>query len=180
MKRRDFAGGVLGLALAAAVLSAQTAPAPAQTPVPKPFPNSGQPPAARPATPQTAPPGALDVGTVDPLLAGYVVPTGTEFLESFDLGRNQRLFTFGTNDAYDGIVAFYKAYLRKSGDEVSRQPAIQQFDIGSFNSSTMSQRPSVIVKDYTWPESTGYVHVEGTTEKRFRTLIQIIPAARQP
>ena len=177
MLRRDLACRLMGIALSTAVLSAQSAPPPTQTPVPKPFPNSSQGP--KPTTPTTVVPGsAQDAGATDPLLAGIPLYPGAEFLESLDIGGGQRLFVFGTNDPYASIVAFYKSQFRKSGEEVSRQPAIQQFDLGSFNSSTMSQRPSVLVKDYTWPEPAGYVHVEGTTEKRFKTLVQIIPVAR--
>jgi hypothetical protein len=76
------------------------------------------------------------------------------------------------------VVAFYKTQFKKSGEEITRQPRIQQFELGAFNAGTMSQRPSVIVKDYTVPDPEGYLHVSGTTSKRFKTLIQIIPAAR--
>ena len=35
--------------------------------------------------------------------------------------------------------------------------------------------PSVVVKDYTWNGSAGYLAASGSTEKRFRTIIQIVP-----
>lgn len=177
MLRRDIACRLMGVALATTVLSAQSAPPPTQTPIPKPFPNSsqGSKPATKPATTPAAPPGsAQDAGAVDPRLVGVPLYAGAEFLESLDVGRGQRLFIFGTNDPYATVVGFYKGQFRKSGEEVSRQPAIQQFDLGPFNSGSMDHRPSLMVKDFVWPEAAGYIHVDGTTEKRFKTLIQIV------
>ena len=170
--------------------AAQTAP-PAQTPVPKPFPTSGsatgttaKPPAP---TPTSTPTGTQAVGapatvsnwsTISPLLASVPAYPAAEFLESIDANASQRLFVFGTNDAYATVVAYYKTQLKRAGEEVSKRPAIHQFDIAPFDSNTMEHRPSVIVKDYTWPEPAGYVHVDGTTEKLFKTLIQVIPSGR--
>jgi hypothetical protein len=77
------------------------------------------------------------------------------------------------------VVTFYKSQLKKSGEEISRTPWIHQFDLGSFDASAMTQRPSVIVKDYVIPDDpAGYRQVSGITEKRFKTVIQIIPVAR--
>jgi len=84
---------------------------------------------------------------------------------------------FGTNDLFAAAVAFYKDQIGKS-TEVAKTPAIQQFDLGSFDSGRMTQRPSVIVKDFTWPDAAGYLHVSGTMETRYKTLIQIIPATK--
>ena len=53
---------------------------------------------------------------------------------------------------------------------------MQQFDLGRFDDDTMAFPPSVVVKDYTWNNSPGYLHVAGTTEKRYQTIIQIVPA----
>ena len=102
---------------------------------------------------------------------------GASFLESMALDKGQWLFVFGTNDMYGSVVAFYKAQLGKS-TEVSKTPAIQQYDLAGFDSGRMSQRPSVIVKDFTWPDAAGYLHVSGTTQTRYKTLIQVIPAAK--
>ncbi len=181
MPRRGFALA-LGFAVAGAVLCAQTAPPPTQTPVPKPFPGAQTPVStAKPTAPTPTPAaGAQNWSAVDPSLAGVPPYQGAEFLGSFDAGRGQRLFVFGTNDDYAEVVRVYKTLFRKSGVEVSRTPRIQQFDFdrASFDSNTQ-QRPSVLVKDYAWPQPTdAYVHVAGTVEKRFRTLIQVIPATK--
>jgi len=164
---------------------AQTPPAQTPRPTPTPFPRGGtdpapaQPkPAANPPAATAAPAGASDLGALDPRLAGIAGYPAAEFLGSYDAGTNQRLFMFGTNESYDAVLTFYKAQFKKAGEEISRQPRIQQFEFGAFNSATMSQRPSVIVKDYTVPDPAGYLHVSGTTEKRFKTLIQIIPVVK--
>ncbi len=171
--------------LAGVAHAAQTTPPPTQTPLPRPtpFPGATPPPASSPAQPsKPADPSARptvtvsgDLGSIDPKLAGIAGYPGAELLDTFDAGKNQRLFMFGTNDTYDAVVTFYKNQLKKSGEEVSRTPRIQQIDLANFDANSMAQRPSVIVKDYTWPDTAGYLHVAGTTEKRFKTLIQIIP-----
>jgi hypothetical protein len=155
-------------------------------PVPKPFPGATQTTTGAKPTPTATPlaGGATDGGAIDPMLAGIPLYPGVQLLMTTDLrpttegGKTQKLFVFGTNDTYAGIVNFYRTALRKNGEEVSRVPAIQQFDLGSFDANTMAQRPSVIVKDYTWPEPQGYLHADGKTEKRYRSLVQIIPPAR--
>ena len=171
-----------GAVLMSASLAARQAP-PAQTPPPKPTPiplprGAAQTPAPAPDPAKPAAAGPLDLGTIDPRLAGVSGYPGAEFLASYDAGSNQKLFVFGTNETYEAVLAFYKTQFKKSGDEVSRQPRIQQFDLGAFTSNTMSQRPSVIVKDYTQPDPAGYLHVSGTSQRRFKTLIQIIPVTR--
>jgi hypothetical protein len=101
------------------------------------------------------------------------------FLETFEVGPGQRLFAFGTNDTYLDVVQFYKTQLKKSGEELSKMPAIYQFERGAFDAGTMSQRPGIIVKDYAWPAVTdAYLHVSGTTGTKYRTVIQVIPALK--
>ena len=53
-------------------------------------------------------------------------------LASFDTGRSQRVFLFGSSMPYSDVVAFYKTQLRHGGSEVFKTPAMQQFDLGSF------------------------------------------------
>jgi hypothetical protein len=178
----------VSVVLATSALAAQTAPPPAQTPVPRPtpFPGSAPPPATtpKPATPAAdgvAAPQCASAGSAptDPLLAGIPLYPCAVYLETFDVGTNQRLFAFGTNDAYLDVVQFYKTQLKKSGEEVSKLPAIYQFERGAFDSGTMTQRPGIIVKDYAWPAVTdAYLHVSGTTGTRYRTVIQVIPASK--
>jgi hypothetical protein len=176
MPRRVWAGLAAAVLLAGPQVAAQAPPPPpAQTVTAKPSPTPAAKPSPTPApSPATAPQGAT---VVDPRLAGVPMYPGASFLQSVELEKGQWLFVFGSNDVYESVVAFYKSQLGKS-TEVARTPAIQQFDLGSFDAGRMSQRPSVLVKDFRWPDAAGYLHVSGTAETRYKTLIQIIPAAK--
>ena len=59
---------------------------------------------------------------------------------------------------------------------VFQGPLMHQFDLGRFQEQTMAYPPSVVVKDYTWNGSEGYLHVSGTASTRYKTIIQIVPA----
>lgn len=157
-------------------------------PVPKPFPQPGQPPAttganppvvtsapqaATPAQPPQAPQAPASICT--PATVGAPIYPTAEFLESFDAGRGQRYCIFATNAAYTEIVAYYKNVMKSGGRTVFEAPAMQQWELGKFQDQTMSFPPSVTVKDYAWGGSPGYLYVSGTTEKRFKTIIQIVP-----
>ncbi len=196
MDRRWFAAGLLvlvGLVGLTPAGAAITAPVFAQTttplPKPAPFPGTTPPPSTakpapqsgKPASPTTTPAAAAapqDGSAVDPHLAGVPIYPGAELLSSFDAGRGQFVFTFGTDMPYSDIVAYYKTQLRSSGTEIFRTPLMQQFDLGQFRAETMAYRPGVVVKDYSSPDSPGYLHVSGTTEKRYRTVIQIVPLGK--
>jgi hypothetical protein len=167
--------------IAAACLVAQSTTPPPPKPVPfptgTPAPTSAKPapqpqtPAQKPGVPAASP---QEGSSVDPRLAGVPIYPGAELLSSFDGGNGQWVFTFGSEMPISDIVAYYKTQLRSSGTEVFRTPLIQQFDLGSFRSETMTYRPGVVVKDYGSPDSQGYLHVTGTSEKRYRTVIQIV------
>ena len=155
-------------------------------PVPKPFPGSTTPPAtqtppksepAKPAAPTQAPsasPAPPTGAPTEAMLGVSPYPTA-EYLESFDAGRGQRYFLFGTNAAYAEIVAYYRTVLKNGGRTITDTPAMQQWELGKFQDQTMAFPPSVTVKDYTWGGSTGYLFVDGTKEKRYKTVIQIVP-----
>ena len=58
---------------------------------------------------------------------------------------------------------------------------MQQFDLDKFQEDKMACRPSVVVKDYAWTGmngelADGYLFVAGTNQKRYRTIVQIVPA----
>lgn len=172
-------------------VSGQNAPA---TPVPRPFPGAGtttaaprtQPEAAAPApataapapapTPQPPPPSAPAVPPGVP-----VYPTA-EYLDTFDAGSGQTYVLYGVNVPYADIVTYYRNTLKRGGDQVFRppMPPTHQFELGRFQNDRMAFPPSVVVKDYTWNNSPGYLHVSGTTEKRYRTIIQIVAPSPAP
>ena len=102
---------------------------------------------------------------------------GAEFVGSFDAGRGQRYYLFGTNAPFAEIVNYYKNALKQKGELVYEEPAIHQFDIGRYKEETMAFPPSVTVKDYTWGGSAGYLNPKrGQQPARFKTIIQIVPA----
>jgi hypothetical protein len=153
--------GVLLLlsSLPVAVVAGQTHLA-AQVPVP--FPTAGS---RTPSPAQTAPDAA----------AGLPVYPAAQFLETFDAGKGQQYLLYGTDTAFADIVAYYKATLKDGGREIFKGPLIHQFELGRFQKETMAYPPSVVVKDYTWNGSDGYLHVAGTTSARYKTIIQIVP-----
>lgn len=154
-------------------------------PVPKPFPQPGQagaaqtapakPEPAKPQTPTAAAPATTGGVPTEASLGAPIYPTA-EFIDSFDAGRGQRYYLFGTNAAFAEIVAYYKNVLKNGGRSVADTPAMQLWELGKFQDQTMAFPPSVTVKDFGWGGSAGYLFVDGTKEKRFKTVIQIVPA----
>jgi len=130
--------------------------------VPVPFPSAG----SRVEAPEQAPPQDA---------AELPIYPAAQFLEEFDAGRGQKYLLYGTNTPYDEIVTYYKNTLRDGGREIFKDPPMHQWELARFQSQTMAYPPSVVVKDYTWNGSAGYLHVEGTMGTRYRTIIQIVP-----
>jgi len=157
----------------------------AQTPQPFPKPGTttkpATPPAPAPQTPpgKVLPPGQPAPGPNDiPNEASLGVPIypGADFVGSFDAGRGQRYYLFGTNAGFLEIVNYYKNVLKQKGELVYEEPAIHSFDIGKYKEETMAFPPSVTVKDYTWGGSAGYLNPNrGKPPARFKTIIQIVP-----
>jgi len=153
-------------------------------PVPRPFPGSS--PASPPAGPSAPAPAPAPAAVVQsapivesappsPLPTTVPVYPSAEFLDSYDAGSGQRYYLYGSNLPYSEIVAFYRNALKSGGRELYKAPAMQQFDLGRFQDDTMAYPPSVVIKDYSSANSGGYLFVSGTTEKRYRTIIQIVP-----
>ena len=171
---------VLVSTLLAAALLAQ------QTPVPKPFP--GAPAPSRPAQPATpAPPTPPPTATTPPPAAkpaqpdvnlGVTLYPGSQFLGSYDAGRGQKFYIYGTTASFAAIVAFYREILKKGGEAVFDAPATHLFEIGRFREESMAFPPSVTIKDFQSEVSQGYPNPRpGGTPARFPTVIQIVPAS---
>ena len=148
-------------AAGATTAAAQTAP-----PVPKPFPAAGQGATTAPQPSQAAPDASL----------GLPIYPAAQFLETFDAGKGQQYHLYGTDTPFAEIVNYYKSTLKSGGRVIFQGPLMHQFDLGRFQEQTMAYPPSVVVKDYTWNGSEGYLHVSGTTSTRYKTIIQIVPA----
>ncbi|MEO8259637.1 MAG: hypothetical protein ABI868_19985 [Acidobacteriota bacterium] len=154
-----------------------------QPPIPQPFPRPGtdRPPAPPPAAPtlppaggaQTAPaPGAVPTEA----LLGVPLYPGAQFIASYDAGRGQRYYIFGSAASFVDLVTYYRAALKLRGELVFEVPATHQFDIGRFREETMAFPPGVTIKDFQSAVSQGYPNPKpGGQPARFPTIIQIVP-----
>jgi hypothetical protein len=157
-----------------------------QTPVPKPFPGAPAPPRpaqpapqepAKPAPTTTLPPAKPAQPDVN---LGVTLYPGSQFLGSYDAGRGQKFYIYGTTASFVAIVAFYREILKKGGEVVFDAPATHVFEMGRFREETMAFPPSVTVKDFQSEVSQGYPNPKpGGTPARFPTIIQIVPAAEK-
>ena len=162
--------------------------------VPKPFPKPGQPPPAAPSTPAPQQPPVSAPTSVQPPAApptdgrepapgslGVTIYPAAQFIASYDAGRGQRYFLYGTLAPYADIVQFYRNTLKQRGELVFDEPPVHQFDIGRFREETMAFPPSVTVKDSTWGGSGGSLNPKlGAKPERFPTIIQIVPNPPAP
>ncbi len=163
-----------------------------QPPAPQPFPRAGVPrpparpsepaPAGQPRTPPapaTTAPAAQAVtesGPAEGQLGVQIYP-GAQFLASYDAGRGQRYYLFGTTGSFVDVVTFYRSALKQRGELVFDAPATHQFDIGRFREETMAFPPSVTVKEFQSQVSQGYPNPRPNGQPaRFPTVIQIVPS----
>jgi hypothetical protein len=153
--------------------------------VPQPFPGRQNPPRPAPATPQTVPPppatptpapaAAAETAPTEATL-GYPVYPNSQFIGSYDAGRGQRYYLFGSDLPFAALVKYYQSALKNKGTLVFDAPATHVFEIGRFREETMAFPPGVTVKDYTWNGSAGYLNPKRTAQPaRFPSIIQIVP-----
>jgi len=150
----------------------------AQTPAP--FPRPGQSPSKPPTQPQpstpTSSPAASNADKGEPGDLGVPIHPGAQFIASYDAGRGQRYYLYGTETDFTQIVAWYRTALKQKGELVFEEPPVHMFEIGRYKEETMAFTPSVTVKDYTWAGSAGYINPKpGGTPARFKTIIQVVP-----
>ena len=183
---------ICGLIVAAAGVSAQT-------PQPFPRPNTqkpAQPPPTTTAKPPS-PPAPQAPGTSAPTQAppapkapqapqgpseaelGAPVYPSAVYLTSYDAGRGQRFYIYGSTVPYAELVTFYKTVLKQKGDELFEAPPTHQFETAKFRDEAMAFAPSVTIKDYTYGGSAGYPNPKKDgTPARFPSVIQIVPVPR--
>jgi hypothetical protein len=173
--------GVLG---SVGVIAAQ------QPPTPQPFPRPGQAsqpgrpaPAAPPPAPAPAPavaePRTTEVAPTEANLGVPIFP-GAQFIASYDAGRGQRYYIFGSAGSFVDLVTFYRTALKQKGELVYDVPATHEFDVGKFREETMAFPPGVTIKDYQSTISDGYPNPKrGAQPARFPTLIQIVPVTER-
>jgi len=155
--------------------------------VPAPFPRPGQSsapetprgtaPQPSPVQPVPAPQAAAPDGVPTEATLGAPIYPSAQYLESYDAGRGQRFYIFGSQSDFLQIVSFYRTILKQRGELIFEEPPVHMFDLGRFREETMAFAPSVTVKDYTWNGSQGYLNPKRAgSPARFKTVIQIVPA----
>ncbi len=140
---------------------------------------------APPAAAQEPPAAATDPAMPEPPpteeTLGFPVYPSASFLRSYDAGRGQRYFLFGTQSTFVDMVNYYRLLLDEGGDRVFDAPATHIFEMGRFREESMAFPPGVTIKDYTWNGSEGYLHAGGEAgPERYPTIIQIVPAPPPP
>ena len=175
---------------ASVVTSAQQQP-----PVPQPFPKPGTSQPAQPAkpapspTPSAAPvtsapppapvPGQPEAAPTDAMLGVPVYP-GAQFLRSYDAGRGQRYYIFGSTAPFVDLVTFYRSALKQKGELVYDVPATPEFDVGKYNEDRMAFPPGVTIKDFQSSASEGFPNPKpGGQPPRFKSIIQIVPVTER-
>ena len=179
--RRIFAVCLVAALAAPVVASAGAGPQQRQ-PVPRPFPrpgdtdqNASETPDERPATPA---PTWTDEPQETPTetMLGLPIYPNARFITSYDAGRGQRFYLFGTSSSFEEMVSYYAVVLDERGHRVFDAPATHMFEVGRFRENEMAFPPGVTVKDYTWNGSDGYLNPTGGAPARFKTVIQLVPS----
>jgi hypothetical protein len=169
---------LLACAVVCGVAVSLSAQAPATRPTPQPPPRAGvSVPTA--ATPQAA----TNDGRPSEAELGFPVYPSAVYLRSYDAGRGQKYYIFGSTVPFAEMVAYYRNVLKEKGNLVFEVPPTHVFEVGRFREETMAFPPSVTVKDYTFSGSGGYPNPKpGATPERFPTLVQIVapPAGTTP
>ena len=143
-------------------------PAPAAPPVAAPSPSRPAPPAAETSTVETAPTEAL---------LGIAVYPSAQFIASYDAGRGQRYYLYGSDLPFAALVKYYQNALKTKGTLVFDAPATHMFEVGRFREETMAFPPGVTIKDYTWNGGAGYLNPKKDGQPaRFASIIQIVAA----
>src|SRR5262249_22398354 len=145
----------------------------------------GQP--ARPAPPPAAPPSAEQppaapkpAGAPTEAMLGVPIYPGAQFIASYDAGRGQRYYIFGSAASFVDLVTYYRTALKPKGELVYDVPATHEFDVGRYREETMAFPPGVTIKDYQSDVSQGYPNPKpGGQPARFPTLIQIVPVTER-
>jgi hypothetical protein len=173
-RRTKPALGVLCVVGGLCVVDAQ------QPPTPQPFPRPGQ--SAQPRPGQEPAASSAPAPELPPTEANLGVPIfpGAQFIASYDAGRGQRYYIFGSPATFVDLVAYYRTVLKQKGELVYDVPATHEFDVGKYREETMAFPPGVTIKDYQSDISQGYPNPKpGAQPARFPTLIQIVPVTER-
>jgi hypothetical protein len=105
---------------------------------------------------------------------------GAQFISSYDAGRGQRYYVFGSTATFNDLVGYYRNVLRQKGELVFEVPATHQFDVGRFREETMAFPPGVTIKDFESTVSQGYPNPKpGGQPLWFPTVLQFVPVTER-
>jgi len=183
-----FAAALLFSFLVAAGQTPQPFPQPGSRPA---TPNQpARPTAPSPTAPATAPPPSAQApqapqpaasvsgseAAPTEAMLGVTIYPNAQFITSYNAGRGQRYYLFGTTASFVDLVNYYRTTLKQRGELVYEVPATHEFDVGKFNEDTMAFPPGVTIKDFQSDVSQGYPNPKpGSQPARFPTIIQIVP-----
>jgi hypothetical protein len=144
-------------------------------------------PAPPPTAPQSAgattpPPAASAQPEAPPTEAMLGVPIypNAQFIASYNAGRGQRYYIFGTAGSFVELVNYYRSVLKQRGELTFEVPATHEFDVGRFDEDRMAFPPGVVIKDFQSDISPGYPNPKpGGQPARFPTIIQIVPVTQR-
>jgi len=160
---------MLAVALLAAGQTTQPAPAGALPASP------GQPPRVTPPPAPAAPASNPAEAAPTEVTLGVPIYPGSQFIASYNAGRGQRYYIFGSSATFVDLVTYYRNALKQRGELVYEVPATHEFDVGRFDEERMAFPPGVVIKDYQTDVSQGYPNPKpGGQPARFPTIIQIV------
>jgi len=110
---------------------------------------------------------------------GVPVYPGAQFIASYNAGRGQRYYIFGSSATFVDLVTYYRNALKQKGELVYEVPATHEFDVGRFDEDRMAFPPGVVIKDFQSDVSQGYPNPKpGGQPARFPSVIQIVPVQK--
>ena len=110
---------------------------------------------------------------------GVPIYPGAQFIASYNAGRGQRYYIFGSSATFVDLVTYYRNALKQKGELVYEVPATHEFDVGRFDEDRMAFPPGVVIKDFQSDVSQGYPNPKpGGQPARFPTVIQIVPVQK--
>jgi len=140
-------------------------------------PGQGQPPRVTPPpapAPAAPAPNPAETAPTEVTLGVPIYP-GSQFIASYNAGRGQRYYIFGSSATFVDLVTYYRNALKQKGELVYEVPATHEFDVGKFDEDRMAFPPGVVIKDYQTDVSQGYPNPKpGAQPARFPTIIQIV------
>ncbi len=169
-----FLPSLLAAAQQAPCRSRSHGPATGQAPAPA---SAAAPPAGTRPAPAggTAAPDAPTEATL-----GLPIYPAAQFIASYDAGRGQRYYIFGSAAPFIDLVAYYRTTLKQKGEILFEAPATYEFEVGKYREETMAFPPGVTIKDFQSAVSEGYPNPKpGGQPARFRTIIQFVAGHRK-